>query len=139
MDDALEADDGEQTAAHSGARNETQDDYAKQAPRVPAGGLLQELPFLDGSHGEKQKLWEERRVSLVRPRHGAFSRAIMSTRCGTDHRRFISPTFAHSPNTTRSPAYVMNFLIELTSHAIWVNCSIFNTTSRQLGLKYEEM
>lgn len=56
VDDGLEADHGEQAAAHGGARYQTQNDDAKQAPGVPARRLLQqELPFfLCNGHGLKE-------------------------------------------------------------------------------------
>jgi hypothetical protein len=51
VDDALEANHREQTAAHSSARDEAQDDYPKQASSTAASCLLQELPVVcGGSH-----------------------------------------------------------------------------------------
>ena len=57
VNDALEADHGEQTAAHSCACNQAQDDDSKQASSVPARGLLEELPFLCGGHVWKKGRW----------------------------------------------------------------------------------
>ena len=49
VDDALEANHREQTAAHSSTRNEAQDDYSKQASSVAASRLLEKLPVIYGS------------------------------------------------------------------------------------------
>lgn len=43
MNDALEADHGEETTSNGRARNQAQDDDAKQASRIPAADLLYEL------------------------------------------------------------------------------------------------
>lgn len=43
VNDALEADDGEQTTGHSRARNQNQNNNSEQASRVPAADLLYEL------------------------------------------------------------------------------------------------
>lgn len=50
VDDALEADHREQSAAHSCARNQAEDDDSKQASSIAAARLLQELTFLCSSH-----------------------------------------------------------------------------------------
>jgi hypothetical protein len=64
VDDALEADHREQTAAHGGTRDQAQDDDAQQAPRVGARRLLQETAFLCSSHVEEKK--GERGRAVVR-------------------------------------------------------------------------
>jgi hypothetical protein len=57
VDDALEADHREQTAAHSCARDQGQNDNSKQASSVPARGLLEELSFLCGGHVWEKGKW----------------------------------------------------------------------------------
>jgi hypothetical protein len=55
VDDALKANHREQTTAHSGARNQAQDDDTEQAAGIGAARLLQERAFLCSSHGEKKE------------------------------------------------------------------------------------
>lgn len=64
VNDALEADHGEQTAAHSGTCDQAQNDDAKQASSVPARGLLEELPFLCVGHVWKKESERESKVLL---------------------------------------------------------------------------
>lgn len=98
VDDALEADHREQTAAHCGARNQAQDDYSKQSSRTPASGLFQELPLLCGSHVER-KVVKKRNVVAREAVSRSFSIAsIMSTRFQLQHRRLVSPTRAAAPH-----------------------------------------
>lgn len=54
VDDALKANHREQTAAHSCACNQAENDYPKQASSISATRLLQELAFLCSSHGGKR-------------------------------------------------------------------------------------
>lgn len=85
VDDTLKANHGEQTAAHGGARNQAQDNHSEQASSVPAGRLLEELPFIcGGSHSCRWKGggkgYKRSGLLVARPRHVAFERAIISTR-----------------------------------------------------------
>lgn len=68
VDNALEADHREQTAAHSCTCDQTQNNNAKQASSVPARGLLEELPFLCGGHIWEKESGIESEVLLSRGR-----------------------------------------------------------------------
>jgi hypothetical protein len=58
VDDALKANHREQTAAHSGAGNQAENNDSEQAPRIWAARLLQELAFLCSSHVANREVVE---------------------------------------------------------------------------------
>lgn len=77
VDDALKANHREQTAAHSCARNQNEDNYSKQASSIWAARLLQELAFLCSSHGEKKVDNEKEGVVARKAASRSSWRAIM--------------------------------------------------------------
>lgn len=70
MDDALEADNREQTTAHCGAGDQAQNDHSEQASSIGAAQLLQEGAFLCSGHVGRRVI-ERDVLSLAMPRHGA--------------------------------------------------------------------
>jgi hypothetical protein len=78
VDDALEADDGEQTAAHSCARDQAQDDDPEQASSIGAGDLLQEGVSLCSSHVDERGGGSGKVVAVARK---AASRSSSKAPC----------------------------------------------------------
>lgn len=81
VNDALKADHGEQTTAHSCTCDQAQDNNSKQTSSVPARGLLEELSFLCGGHVWEKESGREWEVLLSRPRHSWSYSMFTRLRC----------------------------------------------------------
>ena len=100
MDDALKANHGEQSTAHSRASNQAEDNHPQQTAGVRAARLLQELTFLCSSHGVgRSGIGVKRKVVVAAASRSLRWRAIHGSRCPecTANRRQVSPTPPLSP------------------------------------------